>query len=288
DQVSSISFAAAIGVLEEANGNTDMVEKIFQLRRLPSHREYIADSESMKEDPIDYPDEPKAGDEDHKEDPSEEHEPEDEDHEEDPSEEHELEDKDHEEDPSEEHEPEDEDTKDEEEPSKGSNETEPFEEDKTVVTPPPPRHHGGRISAPLGHRAAMIHVGDDIPKEDMPPTERICASAPTWRAEDVGYVRALQAFEHRMITSIEEVNLRVSYQRTAYEIELRKVHQAYLSSEAWNRALVACLETLETHMSHMEWQRQDAEDCAVRHVICTHVLEARARIDTVEDTSSSS
>ncbi|GKG27778.1 hypothetical protein Tco_0406105, partial [Tanacetum coccineum] len=32
------------------------------------------------------------------------------------------------------------------------------------------------------------------------------------RAEDVGYVRALQAFEHRMMTSIKEVNLRVSYQ----------------------------------------------------------------------------
>nr|GEY35909.1 hypothetical protein [Tanacetum cinerariifolium] len=32
------------------------------------------------------------------------------------------------------------------------------------------------------------------------------------RAEDVGYVRALQAFEHRMMTSIEEVNLKVSYQ----------------------------------------------------------------------------
>ncbi|GJX04570.1 reverse transcriptase domain-containing protein, partial [Tanacetum coccineum] len=76
------------------------------------------DIQSMKEDPIDYPDEPKAGDEDHKEDPSEEHEPEDEDHEEDPNEEHELEDEDYEEDPSEEHEPEDEDTKEEEEPSK--------------------------------------------------------------------------------------------------------------------------------------------------------------------------
>nr|GFC24610.1 hypothetical protein [Tanacetum cinerariifolium] len=32
------------------------------------------------------------------------------------------------------------------------------------------------------------------------------------RVEDVGYVRALQASERRMMTSIEEVNLRVSYQ----------------------------------------------------------------------------
>ncbi|GJY39329.1 hypothetical protein Tco_0425693, partial [Tanacetum coccineum] len=84
------------------------------------------------------------------------------------------------------------------------------------------------------------------------------------KAEDVGYVRALQASEHRMMTSIEEVNLRVSYQarvrrqeseifyiqlhdartdrrdirleidvvrgqRTAYETEFYEVRQAYLS-----------------------------------------------------------
>ncbi|GJW38269.1 hypothetical protein Tco_0064114, partial [Tanacetum coccineum] len=87
------------------------------------------------------------------------------------------------------------------------------------------------------------------------------------RAEDVGYVRALQASGHRMMTSIVEVNLRVSYQvqvhrqeskdfytqmhdartdrrdirlvidvvrgqMTAYETEFHEVRQAYLSSEA--------------------------------------------------------
>ncbi|GKE81542.1 hypothetical protein Tco_1551542 [Tanacetum coccineum] len=121
-----------------------------------------------------------------------------------------------------------------------------------------------------------------------------------------------------MMTSIEEVNLRVSYQaqvhrresedfytqlhdtqtdrrdikleidvvrgqRTAYETELHEVRQAYLSYEAWNRALLARLETLETHMSRMEWQRQSAEDLAVRQMMRIHVLEARAQIVTVED-----
>nr|GEW98819.1 hypothetical protein [Tanacetum cinerariifolium] len=115
------------------------------------------------------------------------------------------------------------------------------------------------------------------------------------RVEDVGYVRALHAFEQRMMTSIEDVNLRVSYQaqvrrqeskyfytqlhdaqtdrrdirveinvvrgqRTTYKAELQEVHQAYLSSKAQNRALLARLKTLETHMSRMEWQRQSAED----------------------------
>ncbi|GJZ93183.1 hypothetical protein Tco_0665248, partial [Tanacetum coccineum] len=244
-------------------------------------------------------------DEDPEKDPSEEHKPEDDD--EDP-----------EEDPNEEHEPEDEDTK-EEEPSEGSDETEPFEEEETAAlidafaagSPPfllPPTSPA-YDQAPLGHRAAMIRMRDDIPEEDMPPRRRFVLTAPppgcdvvessataarplrgrndyvdnveagqglirspghdartiarvADRAEDVGYVRALQASEHRMMTSIEKVNLR-------------------------NMALLARLETLETHMSRMEWQRQRAEDDAVRQMMRIHVLEARAQIDTVEDTDSS-
>nr|GEU48876.1 hypothetical protein [Tanacetum cinerariifolium] len=140
--------------------------------------------------------------------------------------------------------------------------------------------------------------------------------------EDVGYVRALHASEHRMMTSIEEVNLRISYlaqvrrqeikyfytqlhdaqtddiylrlkidvvrgQRTAYETKLKEVRQAYLSFEAQNRALLARLETLETHMSRMKWQRQSAEDLAVTQMMRIHALEARARTDTVEDADNS-
>nr|GEX84014.1 putative reverse transcriptase domain-containing protein [Tanacetum cinerariifolium] len=194
---------------------------------------YIDDSDSIEEDTdedsIDYPYEPKDGkeddDEDPEEDPSEEHKPEDDD--EDP-----------EEDPNKEHEPED--TK---EPSEGSDETEPFEEDETAVTPPPPRHCKARISvrpqtpttastqalidafatgsspfplpptspgydqAPLGHRTTMIRIRDDIPEEDMLHRKRFVLTAPPLRC-DV----ADRASEKRMMTSIEEINLRVSYQ----------------------------------------------------------------------------
>ncbi|GJV63015.1 hypothetical protein Tco_1473843 [Tanacetum coccineum] len=61
--------------------------------------------------------------------------------EEDPSEEHKPKDDDEdlEEDPNEENKPKDEDTK-EKEPSEGSDETEPLEEDETTITSPPPRH----------------------------------------------------------------------------------------------------------------------------------------------------
>nr|GEZ15690.1 retrotransposon protein, putative, Ty3-gypsy subclass [Tanacetum cinerariifolium] len=335
---------------------------------------YIADSDSMEEDP--------------EEDPSEEHEPGDDD--EDPKEEL-----------NEEHEPEDEDTK-EEELSEGSDETKPFEKNETAGTPPPLRHRGARISvrpqtpmaastqalidafasgspsfplpptslaydqAPLGHRIAMIRMRDNIPEEDMPPRRRFVLIAPlprcdvtessaaatvraprgqydfvdtvvaghslvrspghdartiaraADRTDDVSYVRALHASKNRMMTFIEEVNLRISYQaqvcrqeskyfytqlhdaetdrrdirlevdlvrghRTAYETELQEVRQAYLSFEARNRALLARLETLETHMSRMEWQRQSAEDLAVTQMMCIHALEARAWTDTEED-----
>ncbi|GJX42406.1 hypothetical protein Tco_0257396 [Tanacetum coccineum] len=236
-----------------------------------------------------------------------------------------------------------------------------------VVAPIPPTNPT-YDQAPLGHRAAMIRMRNDIPEEDMPPQRRFVLTAPppgcdvaessaaaaraprrqydfvdtveagqglicshghdAWtiaraadKAEDVGYVRALQASEHRMMTSIEEVNLRVSYQtqvhrmesedfytqlfdaradrrdirleidvvrgqRTAYETELDEVRH-YLSSEARNRALLAQLKTLETHMSRMECQCQRAEDDAVRQIMRTQVLEARARIDMVEDAGSS-
>ncbi|GKC18889.1 hypothetical protein Tco_1021039, partial [Tanacetum coccineum] len=119
--------------------------------------------------------------------------------------------------------------------------------------------------APLGHRASMIpessvvaaarpprgqydfvdtvEAGHGLIRSPGHDAQTIARA--TNRAENVGYVRALQASEHRMMTSIEEVNLRVSY------------------------------------------QAQRAEDDAVRQMMRTHVLEARAQIDTVEDTSSS-
>ncbi|GJZ97758.1 hypothetical protein Tco_0670211 [Tanacetum coccineum] len=130
--------------------------------------------------------------------------------------------------------------------------------------------------SPLGHRAAMIRMRDDIPEEDMPPRRRFVLTAPlpgcdvaeisaaarpprgqydfvdtvkarqglirspshdartiaraADRAEDVGYVKALQVSKHRMMTSIEEVNLRVNYQaqvrRQESEDFYRQLHDA--------------------------------------------------------------
>nr|GFC62751.1 hypothetical protein [Tanacetum cinerariifolium] len=152
----------------------------------------------------------------------------------------------------------------------------------------------------------QVEDDDDDPEEDPkdmplwmifaltgpPPgcdvAESLVAAAVRAPRSQYDFVDTVEAFEHRMMTSIEEVNLRVSYQaqRTAYETELQEVHQAYLSSEAQNRELLARLETLETYMSRIEWKRQSAEDLAVIQMMRIHKLEARARADTVEDTDS--
>ncbi|GKA45553.1 hypothetical protein Tco_0738349 [Tanacetum coccineum] len=174
--------------------------------------------------------------------------------------------------------------------------------------------------APLGHRAAMIHLRDDIPEEDMPPRRRFVLTAPppgcdvaesstaaaraprgqydfvdtvkagqglicspghdartiaraADRAEDVGYVRALQTFEHRMMTSIEDVNLRVSYQAQVRRKESEDFYTQLLDAQTDRRDI----------RHEIDVQRQRAEDDAVRQIMRTQVLEARARIDMVED-----
>nr|GEY02494.1 hypothetical protein [Tanacetum cinerariifolium] len=216
---------------------------------------YIADSNSIEEDTdedsIDYPDEPKNGEEDDDEDP--------------------------EEDPSEKHEPEDEDTK-EEDPSEGSDETEQPQTPMAAFSQalidafaarsplfPLPPNNLVYDQAPLETSAAARAPKGQYDFVDT-VVQTIARAAD--RAKDVGYVRDLQAFEHKMMTSIKEVNLRICYQAqvrsksqmTAYETELQEVRQAYLSSVARNKALLARLETLKTHMSRMEWQRQSAKD----------------------------
>ncbi|GKA66473.1 hypothetical protein Tco_0766281, partial [Tanacetum coccineum] len=87
------------------------------------------------------------------------------------------------------------------------------------------------------------------------------------------YTQLLNAQTDRRDIKLE-INV-VRGQRTAYEIELQEVRQAYLSFEARDRALLARLETLKTHMSRMEWQRQRAEDDVVRQMMRIHVLEAK-------------
>ncbi|GKD84699.1 hypothetical protein Tco_1355853 [Tanacetum coccineum] len=159
---------------------------------------------------------------------------------------------------------------------------------KHAAAPIPPTS-SAYDQAPLGHRATMIRMRDDILEEDMPPQRRFVLTAhlrgcdvaessaattrpprgqydfvdtvkarqglihspghDAWtiaraadRVEDVGYVRALQASEHRMMTSIEEVNLRVSYQAQVRKQESEdfytQLHNARTAAETLDSRLM--------------------------------------------------
>nr|GEW30100.1 putative reverse transcriptase domain-containing protein [Tanacetum cinerariifolium] len=204
-----------------------------------------------------------------------------EDPEEDPSEEHKPGDDDEnpEEDPNEDTEPDEEDTK---EPSEDSNESEPFKRTRLLS-----HHH---------HLDTMgkEYMRDDIPEEDMPPRRRFAFTTPSLRYEaaessattvakaprsQYDFVNIVEAGQG-LIRSPGHDAQTIARDRTAYEIELQEVHQAYLSSKAQNKALLARLKILETHVSRMEWQRQSAEDLVVTQMMHIHALEARARTDT--------
>nr|GEX71069.1 hypothetical protein [Tanacetum cinerariifolium] len=273
-------------------------------------------SEFLEMDP--YEDVAQHGQEDPEEDPSEEHEPEDNDD-------------DPEEDPNEEHELEDEDTM---EPSESFDETELSEQDEIAIPPPPSRHCGARIhvrpqtpiaastqalidafaagsspfplpptspaydQAPLGHRAAMIHMRDDIPEEDMPPRRRFVLIAPSPGcdvAESSAAARAPRsqynfvdtAFELRMMNSIEEVNLRVSYQAQVHRQESKYFYTQLHDAQTNRRDNRLEIDVVRGQRTAYEIELHERRGSCSHSDVRIYTLEARARTDMVEDASSS-
>ncbi|GKD96198.1 putative reverse transcriptase domain-containing protein, partial [Tanacetum coccineum] len=308
---------------------------------------HIADSESMEENSINYPDEPEDDDEDPEEDPEEDHtdypaDGEDGDYE--PSNDDD-DDKDAdltEDEEEEEHlAPADSSAVPVVDPVPSARDTEAFETDESAPTPRSPQtrvslsetllckarktvrleppmsafmeariavHAAAPISptnptydqAPLGHKAAMIRMRDDITEEDMPPRRRFVLTTPppgcdvaesfvvaaarpprgqydfvdtveagqglihspghdAWtiakaadRAEDVGYVRALQASEHKMMTSIEEVNLRVSYQAQVHKQESEDFYTQLHDAQTDRRDIRLEIDVLRGQMTAYE------------------------------------
>ncbi|GJZ33027.1 hypothetical protein Tco_0578463 [Tanacetum coccineum] len=165
----------------------------------------------------------------------------------------------------------------------------------------------------------------DIPEADTPPRKRLLLTTPRPECEvgessaaaaarqpgptmahrvDYSLVDTMETrfrdTERRMMTALEMVNMRVSYQvdvrsressereRLAYEQEIMETRHPLLRSEAHCRALEARVTVLETEVRRHEWQRQAVDDLAVQHIMRTQALEAGARVDTLEDTGSSS
>ncbi|GJY19563.1 hypothetical protein Tco_0391054 [Tanacetum coccineum] len=155
----------------------------------------------------------------------------------------------------------------------------------------------------------------DIPEADTPPRKRLLLTTPRPECK-VGesYVAAaarqpgptmahrvnyslvdtmetrFRDTERRMMTALEMVNRRVSYQRDLLTSKRRMEDRfkALARSEAHCRALEARVTVLETEVRRHEWQRQAADDLAVQHIMRTQALEVGARVDTLEDTGSSS
>ncbi|GJW38520.1 hypothetical protein Tco_0064365 [Tanacetum coccineum] len=154
----------------------------------------------------------------------------------------------------------------------------------------------------------------DISEADTPPRKRLLLTTPRPECE-IGESSAatrqpgptietrLLDTERRMMTALELVNRRVTYQdraavraeievlrreRLAYEQESMETRQALARSKAYCRALEARVTVFETEVHRHEWQRQAVDDLAVQHIMRTQALEAGAYVDTLEDTGSSS
>ncbi|GJY68718.1 hypothetical protein Tco_0471700 [Tanacetum coccineum] len=169
------------------------------------------------------------------------------------------------------------------------------------VTAPIPPTNPTNDQAQLGHRASMIPESSAVVAARAPRRQydfveagqglirspghdaRTIARAAD-RAEDVGYVRALQASEHRIMTSIKEVNLRVSYQAQVRMKESEDFYTQLLDAWTDRRDIRLKIDVVRGQRTAYETELHErVEDDAVRQIMHTQLLEARARIDTVED-----
>ncbi|GJX31129.1 hypothetical protein Tco_0240984 [Tanacetum coccineum] len=150
---------------------------------------------------------------------------------------------------------------------------------RLLLTAPTPRVEVGESSAaaagqPGSTMARRVdHSFVDTVDTRVQDTERRTMAAVEEAQEDWAAVRA-------------EIEI-LRRERLAYEQESIETRQALARSEAYSRALEARIRVLETQAYRHEWQRQDADDRAIEHIIRTQALEAGARVDTLEDTDSS-
>ncbi|GKE88575.1 hypothetical protein Tco_1566050 [Tanacetum coccineum] len=188
-----------------------------------------------------------------------------------------------------------------------------------LIRPPrtPPLLHI-TLHAPSTSRRA------NIPEADTPPRKRLLLTAPKPGCE-VGKSSAAAAkqpgptmarrvdcssvdtvetrvrdTERRMMAALEVVNLRkdraavrakievLRRERLTYEQESMETRQALARSEPYCMALEVQVTVLETKVRRHEWQHQAADDLAVQRIMRTQALEARARVNPLEDTGSSS
>ncbi|GJS30049.1 hypothetical protein Tco_0490669 [Tanacetum coccineum] len=119
------------------------------------------------------------------------------------------------------------------------------------------------IPAPSTSRRA------DIPEADTPPRKRLLLTTPRPGCE-VGESSAAAAARQPGPTIVQVLHNDITMPKGSCSCE------------------AATDFSIETDARRHEWQRQAAYDLAVQHIMRTQALEAGARIDTLEDTGSSS
>ncbi|GJR97489.1 hypothetical protein Tco_0269663 [Tanacetum coccineum] len=110
----------------------------------------------------------------------------------------------------------------------------------------------------------------DIPEADTPPRKRLLLTTPRPSCV-VGRVRLMllhDSQDHLWAHSVD--------------------HSLVDTMGDPRVALEARVTVLETEVRRHKWQRQAADDLAIQHIMHTQALEAGARVDTLEDTGSSS
>ncbi|GJR73188.1 putative reverse transcriptase domain-containing protein, partial [Tanacetum coccineum] len=200
-------------------------------------------------------------------------------------------------------------------------------EDEAPTPPLPPFFLSPRTPPllPIPLPAPSTSRRADIPEADTPPRKRLLLTTPRPSCEvgessaaaarqpgptmahrvDYSLVDTMETrfrdTKRRMMTALEMVNMRVSYQvdvRSRESSEFYSRHhdaqkdraavraeiEALARSKAYCRALEARVTVLETEVRRHEWQHQTADDFAVQHIMRTQALEAGARVDTLEGT----
>ncbi|GKF38577.1 hypothetical protein Tco_0118638, partial [Tanacetum coccineum] len=141
------------------------------------------------------------------------------------------------------------------------------------------------LPAPFTSRRA------DIPEADTPPQKRLLLTTPRPSCE-VGESSVAAAARQPGPTMAYKVDYSLVDVRSRESSEFYSRHHDAQKDRAAVRAEIEALEArvtvLETQARCHEWQRQDANDRETRHIMRIQALEAEARDDTLEDTSSSS
>ncbi|GJY03724.1 hypothetical protein Tco_0369664 [Tanacetum coccineum] len=135
----------------------------------------------------------------------------------------------------------------------------------------------------------------NIPEADTPPRKRLLLTTPRPGCK-VGESFAAAAARQPGPTmarrvdcsSINTMETRVRDTERRMIAALEKIRAAVRAEIGVLRRERDLLTMLETEARRHEWQRQDADDHAVEHIMHTQALEVRARMDTLEDTGSSS